>query len=140
MKAHPGSAMLHVRLKRSSLCRVFRTGIQKNHDLILSEKVRIQIVPIRRGVIAEMVFGRRLRKPALDLMQEADVCRIFFARVERDHAKRRLAPTGGQACTTIDQRTYPQGLEGSHGSPDTLAVRLDVVRHTELLPEIDVAQ
>ena len=39
VKAHPGSAMLHVRLKRSSLCRIFGTSIQKNDHLIFGKKV-----------------------------------------------------------------------------------------------------
>ena len=82
--------MLHVRLKRSSLYRFFRARIETNHDLILSEKVCIQILPIGCGVKAEMVFRCHLGKPTLGFMQEADVSGIFFAGKECDHAERRL--------------------------------------------------
>src|SRR5213594_4037391 len=89
-----------------------------------------------------MVFRRHFREPSLGFMYKADMWRILFGGKERDHAKRRLAVMGAEACTAIDECGNAQCFEGSHGSSfsDSLAARLDGVRHTELLPEIDVAQ
>jgi len=94
VKAHPPSALLHVPLKRSALRGVFRPGIEKDHHLIRSKEVRIQITPIGCGVEAEIVFRGHLRKPALGFVQEADVCRILFARKERDDSESRLPAAG----------------------------------------------
>ena len=80
--------MLHVRLKRGSLCGFLGTRIQKNHYLISREKVCIQIAPIGCGVEAEMVFRRHFREPSLGFMYKADMSLILFARIERDHSKR----------------------------------------------------
>src|SRR5882762_1855532 len=87
MKPHPRPTMLHVRPERTALYGVLRTRIEKNHDLILRKKVRVQIAPMGRGVIAEIVFRRHLRKPYLGFTQETDMRRIFLAGEERDHAK-----------------------------------------------------
>src|SRR5882762_10314591 len=93
MKAHPGSAMLHVRLKRSSLCRFFRTRIQKHHYLISRKKVCLPVVPIGCGVIAEIVWRRLFRNPSLGFPEKADMGLIILAGRERDHSRRGLAPT-----------------------------------------------
>src|SRR5260370_42625491 len=96
MKAHPSSAMLHVRLKRSSWCRFFRTRIQKNHYLILSENVCIQIVPVGCGVKAEIVFRRHFRKPSLGFMYKADMRLVLLAREERYDSELWLAVSGAK--------------------------------------------
>src|SRR2546425_8546114 len=97
MKTHPSSALLHVRLKRSSLCGFLRTRIQKNHDLIRSKKVCIQIVPSGCGVKAEIVSRRHFRKPSLGFMDKADMCLILFGGIERYDSKRWLAVIGPTA-------------------------------------------
>src|SRR5256712_4595312 len=97
MKAHPGSAMLHVRLKRSSLCGLFRTRIKKHHYLIRSKKVGIQIVPIGCSVKGEIVFRRHFRKPSLGFTYKADMCLILFGGIERYDSKRWLAAIGAKA-------------------------------------------
>src|SRR6266851_3696565 len=119
MKAHPSSAMLHVRLKRSALRRFFRTRIQKHHDLIRSKKVGIQIVPIGCGVEAEAVFRRHFRKPPLGFMDKADMCRIFFGGKERYHSEPWLPVLGAKSRTAIDERCNAQCFEGTHASAPT---------------------
>ena len=84
MKAHPGAAMLHVRLERGALGGFFGAGIQKHHDLIGGEKVSIQIAPVGCCAKGEMVSRRHFRKPAPGFSDEADMGRIFLGRVERD--------------------------------------------------------
>src|SRR5690349_25115301 len=104
MKAHPGSAVFHVRLKRSALCGVFGTRIPKNHHLVPREKVRVQVLPVGCGVKPKIVLRRHLRKPSLGLMDEADVRRILLGGEKRDHAELRLAATDAQARTATDER------------------------------------
>src|ERR1700720_1940019 len=96
MKAHPGSAVLHVRLKRGSLGRIFRTRIEKYDHLVLGKKIRIQIPPIGCGVKAEIVFRRHFRKPSLGFMQKADVRLVLFAGEERDDSELWLAVNGAK--------------------------------------------
>src|SRR6266850_1512407 len=82
--------MLHVRLKRSSLCRIFGTSIQKNNHLIFGKKVRIQILPIGCGVIAEIVFRCHFRKPSVGFMYKADMRLILFGGKERYDSEPRV--------------------------------------------------
>src|SRR2546426_6722650 len=84
MKAHPGPAMLHVRLERGALGGIVGARIQKYHDLIRGEKVGLEVVPIGCGIEGEMVSRRHFRKPAPGFSDEADMGRIFLGRVERD--------------------------------------------------------
>src|SRR6266566_1199148 len=94
--------MLHVRLKRRALGRVFRTGVEKHHHLILRKKVSVQIAPIGGGIKPEVVLRRQRRKPSLGFPDETDMCRILLGGIERDHAKRRLI--GARPGTAIDDR------------------------------------
>src|SRR2546427_5380446 len=123
MKAHPSAALLHVRLKRSALCGFFGAGVQKHHYLIRSKKVCIEIVPIGRGVEAEVIFRRDFRKPSLGFMDKADMRLILFAGIERDHSKRWLVVMGAKGCTAPDEPCVAQSLESSHGDDSTHAQR-----------------
>src|SRR6267143_1261370 len=80
-----------------SLGEVLGTRIQEHHDLIRRKSVCIQIVPIGRGIKGEMVFRRHRRKPSLGFTDKADMGRILFGGIERDHSK--LWLIGAQAST-----------------------------------------
>src|SRR4051812_15302916 len=95
MKAHPRSAVLHVRLERRPLRRIFGTGIQKQHDLVARENVLIEFAPIGRRIEAEVVLRRGLRKPSNGFVDKADVRLVFPGRKERKHAK------GGPAIMSV---------------------------------------
>ena len=96
VKAHPGATMLHVRPKGGALCRIFRAGIQKYHDVILRQKLRVEVAPIGCRVKAKLILQRQLRKPAPSLLHEADMSRVLFGRIERDDTERRLVSFGAE--------------------------------------------
>src|SRR5207249_8440259 len=82
VKAHPGAAMLHVRLKRRSLGRIFGTRIEKHHDLVVRKKASVQIAPAGGRVKAELVLRRHFRKPSLGFPDKADMRRIFLGGID----------------------------------------------------------
>src|SRR5207245_8055676 len=114
MRAPPRATLLQVRLKRSALCGFFGAGVQKHHYLIGSKKVRIEIVPIGRGVKAEMIFRRDFRKPSLGFTDKGDMCLILFGGKERDHSVRWLAFIGDNGCTAKDEQSTEHYHEGRH--------------------------
>ena len=112
MKAHPRAAVLHVRLKRGALCRVFGTRVQKHHDLIFGQESRIQIVPVGCGVEAEVVLRRHLRKPSLGFVQEADMRLIPLAREKTDHPESRFGLDGTERAAEINEGRDAKPFEG----------------------------
>src|SRR5690242_19337792 len=114
MEAHPGAAVLHVGLKRGAFVGCFRTGIEKNHYLILMEKRCVQIPPIGCGVEAEIVSCRHGRKPLLSFTNKADVCLIIFRGRERNDSEGWLATVAAERCAATDERCNAQCF---HGSP-----------------------
>src|SRR2546428_4995483 len=118
MKAHPSAALLHVRLKRGALWGFFGARVQKHHYLIRSKKVCIEIVPIGRGVEAEVIFRRDFRKPSLGFMDKADMRLILFGGKERDHSERCLAVMCVKGVPAPYEPLNAHSIEGPHGVVD----------------------
>ena len=87
MKSHPGAAPFHVVSEGLALARDIGPGIQKNHHLAVGKELRVEIVPIGRGLVGEVILGGHFGKEAVGFMHKADVRQIFFARVEGDGMK-----------------------------------------------------
>ena len=86
--------MIHVLFKRSTLGRIFGTSIQKNNHLIFGKKVRIQILPVGRALIAEIVFRGNFRKPSIGFMNKANMRLILFGGKKSYDSELRVAAVG----------------------------------------------
>src|SRR6185312_16015456 len=104
MKSHPGAATLHVCLKCGALRGVFRTRVQKHHDLIRRKKIRVQVLPVRCGVEREVIARRHLWKPAPSLVHKTDVRRVLLGGVERDSFEaRRWSASAERRATQCEE-------------------------------------
>src|SRR4051812_38391086 len=139
MKAHPRSAVLHVRLERGPLRRIFWTGIQKHHDLVLRENALIELAPIGRRIEAEVVLRRGLRKPPNGFVDKADVRLVFLRREERKHAKRPRAIMSADrsAPTAAEQSVHFTSSEEEGCVPVPVRAFL-VEAHRRLTDRLDV--
>jgi hypothetical protein len=97
MKSHPGAAILHVLSEGRSLGGIFRSGIQKHHDLKLGEETGVELAPIIGRIVGKTVLSGRVREPFVGLAHKAYMRRIALARVEGDHFKRTLLHGGCRA-------------------------------------------
>src|ERR1700722_11811497 len=129
VKTHPRPAVLHVIFKSLALGRRVRPSIEEKHHLILRKKGRVQLIPVRRRVIGEIIFGRHLRKPAVGFVDKTDMGQIVFARVESDHLELgrwtlRVEIGGTQNDRSEFDAAPEDGWEGVHNYFVTLLVIL----------------
>src|SRR5277367_6776502 len=76
MKSHPASAFLHILFKGFSLSGTIWPGVKENHNLVLGKEFFIQIVPVIRGIISEMIGSRHFWKPSIGFMNKTNMCQV----------------------------------------------------------------
>ena len=100
VESHPRPAAIHVLAEGGALRRVVRPRVEKKNDLIAREKFSVEVAPVRRRFVAEVVRARNFGKPAVGLFHEAHVGEIVHAGVEGNDlesgsGRRLLCAAGG---------------------------------------------
>ena len=85
MKTHPGATIIDVPFKCRTLRILLRPAIEKEHYVIISEEMIIEVIPVIGRIIAEAMLRRYLGKLSIGLVHEADVCGIVLRGIEGDH-------------------------------------------------------
>jgi hypothetical protein len=112
MESHPCAAGLHIFLKGLPLVQGIGAGVQKEDHLVLRKKCGIQVIPILRRVVNEIVFDGHLREPPVSVMDKADMRVVSFGGIKSDHfefwmAVLRPEPDAGKAKTYDEEGDYP---------------------------------
>src|SRR5688572_26702548 len=93
MEPHPCSSVLHVLLKCSTLGN-WRCIIEKEYNLVLSKKTRIEVTPIVGSLIREIMLSCDLGEPDICLFYETDMGGIPGSIIKRNDFKSGSALSG----------------------------------------------